>query len=238
MGQPYDERLSRLLAHRIGLWDVLGACERAGSLDSAIRKPAANDFERLRALCPLLETVGFNGQTAGKFAPQFALAGYQTVVLPSTSPAHASFSFEQKLARWRSLMRRIEQASRIYSSFVQQTDVVAPKYMPVERAHGPQQRRHSGWISRGVRIASVTNNAQCAVFGDGAGGPSAQPILREPIMRNVVLDVARVNQCDQDIYVKQVRHPGSSSRNLFTISKVTGMVPGCVWSSGTPLRVA
>jgi hypoxanthine-DNA glycosylase len=104
VGQPYDERLSRLLAHRIGLWDVLGACERAGSLDSAIRKPAANDFERLRALCPLLETVGFNGQTAGKFAPQFALAGYQTVVLPSTSPAHASFSFEQKLARWRSLM--------------------------------------------------------------------------------------------------------------------------------------
>ncbi|MDB5909538.1 MAG: hypothetical protein JWP34_3652, partial [Massilia sp.] len=27
VGQPYDERLSRLLAHRIGLWDVLGACE-------------------------------------------------------------------------------------------------------------------------------------------------------------------------------------------------------------------
>lgn len=26
----------------------------------------------LRALCPLLGTVGFNGQTSGKFAPQFA----------------------------------------------------------------------------------------------------------------------------------------------------------------------
>ncbi len=102
-GRPYDERLTRLLAHRIGLWDVLGACERAGSLDSAIRKPAANDFVRLRALCPLLETVGFNGQTAGKFAAQFALAGYQTMVLPSTSPAHAALSFEQKLVRWRRL---------------------------------------------------------------------------------------------------------------------------------------
>jgi hypoxanthine-DNA glycosylase len=103
-GLPYDERLSRLLAHRIGLWDVLGACERAGSLDSAIRKSAANDFGRLRALCPLLETVGFNGQTAGKFAEQFAQAGYHTVVLPSTSPAHAALSFEQKLVCWRSLM--------------------------------------------------------------------------------------------------------------------------------------
>ncbi|MEV4783442.1 DNA-deoxyinosine glycosylase [Burkholderia sp. LMU1-1-1.1] len=98
---PYPQRLPRLLAHGFGLWDVLGACEREGSLDSAIRKPAANDFARLRELCPLLETVGFNGQTSGKFAPQFAAEGYRTVVLPSTSPAHASLTFEEKLERWR-----------------------------------------------------------------------------------------------------------------------------------------
>lgn len=97
---PYAQRLPRLLAHDVGLWDVLGACERKGSLDSAIRKPAANDFARLRELCPLLETVGFNGQTSGKFAPRFAAAGYRTFVLPSTSPAHASLSFAQKLAHW------------------------------------------------------------------------------------------------------------------------------------------
>ena len=98
---PYAERLPRLLAHGFGLWDVLGACEREGSLDSAIRNPAANDFERLHRLCPALETVGFNGQTSGKFAPQFAAAGYRTVVLPSTSPAYAVLSLEQKLASWR-----------------------------------------------------------------------------------------------------------------------------------------
>ena len=100
---PYAERLPRLLAHGYGLWDVLGACERDGSLDSAIRKPAANDFARLRDLCPLLETVGFNGQTSGKFAPQFAQAGYRTLVLPSTSPAHAALSFDEKLSSWRLL---------------------------------------------------------------------------------------------------------------------------------------
>ncbi|OON60533.1 DNA-deoxyinosine glycosylase [Massilia sp. KIM] len=99
----YPERLPRLLAHHVGLWDVLAACEREGSLDSAIRKPAANDFERLRALCPRLETVGFNGQASGKFAPQFAAHGYRTVVLPSSSPAHMALSFEQKLAVWRQL---------------------------------------------------------------------------------------------------------------------------------------
>jgi len=101
---PYDERLPRLLAHRFGLWDVLAACEREGSLDSAIRKPAANDFERLHRLCPALETVGFNGQASGKFAPQFAAHGYRTVVLPSSSPAHMALNFEQKLERWRVLV--------------------------------------------------------------------------------------------------------------------------------------
>ena len=102
---PYHERLPRLLAHGFGLWDVLGACEREGSLDSAIRKPAANDFARLRELCPQLETVGFNGQTSGKFAPQFAAEGYRTLVLPSTSPAHASLSLPQKLEQWQILLR-------------------------------------------------------------------------------------------------------------------------------------
>lgn len=99
----YEERLPRLLARGFGLWDVLAGCEREGSLDSAIRKPAANDFERLKTLCPQLETVGFNGQASGKFAPQFAQAGYRTVVLPSSSPAHMAMSFEQKLAVWRGL---------------------------------------------------------------------------------------------------------------------------------------
>jgi G:T/U-mismatch repair DNA glycosylase len=53
-----------------------------------------------------LETVGFNGQTSGKFAPGFAAAGYRTCVLPSTSPAHASLSFAEKLSIWKGLLDR------------------------------------------------------------------------------------------------------------------------------------
>lgn len=117
---PYEERLPRLLAHRFGLWDVLAGCEREGSLDSAIRNPAANDFERLRALCPELETVGFNGQASGKFAPQFAAAGYRTVVLPSSSPAHMAMSFEQKLKVWRQLR---EQTSTLVTAFPAQSSL-------------------------------------------------------------------------------------------------------------------
>jgi hypothetical protein len=84
-------------------YGMLGACQREGSLDANIRKPAANDFARLRELCPMLETVGFNGQTSGKFSSQFAAAEYRAVILPSTSLAHASLGFEQKLRAWHAL---------------------------------------------------------------------------------------------------------------------------------------
>ncbi len=98
---PYEDRLARVLAHRVGIWDVLGACEREGSADSAIRNRAPNDFARLHSLAPRLERVVFNGQTAGRFAPFFRRAGFATAVAPSTSPAHAGRTLAQKLALWR-----------------------------------------------------------------------------------------------------------------------------------------
>lgn len=101
---PYARRLARVRAHRLGIWDVLAACDRAGSLDASIRNGRANDFERLRALAPALRRVVFNGVTAGRFAPQFRAAGYVTAVVPSSSPAHAGRSFEQKLALWRAAL--------------------------------------------------------------------------------------------------------------------------------------
>jgi hypoxanthine-DNA glycosylase len=98
---PYPARLQRVLSHRLGIWDVLAACERAGSLDSAIVNERANRFERLQRLAPRLRDVAFNGQAAGRYARLFAAAGYRVRVLPSTSPAHAGRSYEQKLALWR-----------------------------------------------------------------------------------------------------------------------------------------
>ena len=102
---PYDERLQRLLARHVGLWDALAACERLGSLDAAIRRPQANDHLLLRELCPRLHRVCFNGKTAGGHAPLYAQAGYDTVVLPSSSPAHARLSFDDKLAQWQAINR-------------------------------------------------------------------------------------------------------------------------------------
>ncbi|NMM27518.1 MAG: DNA-deoxyinosine glycosylase [Glaciimonas sp.] len=98
--RDYPQRLDWLLQHRIGLWDVIADCRRAGSLDSAIRAARANQFVWLKQQCPDLQRVCFNGKTSGKFAPQFACADYTTVVLPSSSPANAQLSFAQKLVLW------------------------------------------------------------------------------------------------------------------------------------------
>ena len=101
----YGQRAARVLAHGVGIWDVLDACRRPGSLDADIRDPRPNDFALLRRLAPQLRRVLFNGGTAGRFARQFAAAGFATAVLPSSSPAHAGRSYEQKLALWRAALR-------------------------------------------------------------------------------------------------------------------------------------
>jgi hypoxanthine-DNA glycosylase len=102
---PYEARLQRLLSRRIGLWDALAGCEREGSLDAAIRQPQANDLLLLKDLCPQLRRVCFNGKAAGRYAPRYAEAGYEVLVLPSSSPANAQLSFAAKLALWHGINR-------------------------------------------------------------------------------------------------------------------------------------
>ena len=102
---PYADRLQRMLARHVGLWDALAGCEREGSLDAAIRRPQANDHLLLKVLCPQLRRVCFNGKAAGRHAPRYAEAGYEVVVLPSSSPANAQLSFAAKLALWQAIDR-------------------------------------------------------------------------------------------------------------------------------------
>ncbi len=110
IGEPlpnmdYNERKRALLKHRIGLWDVIGACKRKGSLDSDIRDPRHNDFARVTGAAKKLRRVCFNGKTAGKAEPMFREWGYETIVLPSSSPAN-TMRFEAKLKQWQQILSR------------------------------------------------------------------------------------------------------------------------------------
>ena len=98
-----DEKRAILLENRLALWDSLSACEREGSLDSAIRRPELNDFAGLFDRCPHIRTVLFNGGTAHRLfikgGARF-LDGREWRVMPSTSPAY-TLPYEKKLALWR-----------------------------------------------------------------------------------------------------------------------------------------
>jgi hypoxanthine-DNA glycosylase len=83
----YEDRLAALLGRGVGLWDVIAEAERPGSLDAAIRDPAAND---LQALIQTLADLG------GKLLNDRV----STLALPSSSPAHAARGFEQKAEAW------------------------------------------------------------------------------------------------------------------------------------------
>jgi len=108
----YDERLRLVQKNRIALWDVMRHCEREGSLDSAIEQSTvvANDFVDFLADNATIKYLFFNGaQAEASFkrhvTPHLPAHGIELemVRLPSTSPAHAAMSFEEKLAQWQAV---------------------------------------------------------------------------------------------------------------------------------------
>jgi TDG/mug DNA glycosylase family protein len=101
----YAAKQAAVKAAGIAIWDVYAECERSGSLDSAIGNAVPNDFGKLQKSAVAIRHICFNGQAAGRFAPQLQALGYKTFVLPSTSPANASWSFDRKLAAWREALR-------------------------------------------------------------------------------------------------------------------------------------
>ncbi len=108
---PYPDRLAVLQNTNIALWDVLQACEREGSLDGNIQKESeiANDLPGLLWKYPSIQAVGFNGGKSWSAFRRMVMPGLGSAImerlslhpLPSTSPANARASFEEKLSKWR-----------------------------------------------------------------------------------------------------------------------------------------
>ncbi len=100
---PYSERLQILQDHHVALWDVLQSCVREGSLDSDIEGEVVNDFVSFFREHALITHVFFNGAKAENVFRRYVKdypAHLVLTRLPSTSPAHAALSFENKLAAW------------------------------------------------------------------------------------------------------------------------------------------
>ena len=105
----YAARCAALVGHGIAVWDVLAACEREGSLDSAIDTVSAvpNDIGGFLATHRSIARICFNGASAERLfarhvAPRLAPdRAVQRLRLPSTSPAHAGMPYAHKLLAWR-----------------------------------------------------------------------------------------------------------------------------------------
>jgi hypoxanthine-DNA glycosylase len=101
----YQDRLAALLAHGIGLWDVVAEAQRHGSLDSKIRDRDDNDLPGLLARFPAIGAIAFNGGTAAKLGIKVLGARadqYALFELPSSSPAY-TLAYAEKCARWMQL---------------------------------------------------------------------------------------------------------------------------------------
>ena len=104
----YRQRCKILRDRHIAVWDVLSSSVRPGSLDADIDMATArvNDFAEFLTRFRQIDRICFNGQKAEKIFRSRVTLGNDTgkillVTLPSTSPAHASMSYEQKLKLWR-----------------------------------------------------------------------------------------------------------------------------------------
>lgn len=102
----YDARLATLLAHGIGLWDVVAQAHRPGSLDSSIRARDDNDLLGLLARYPQIRALAFNGGTAARLGIKVLggqASNYHIVDLPSSSPAY-TLPYAEKAMRWQALL--------------------------------------------------------------------------------------------------------------------------------------
>jgi hypoxanthine-DNA glycosylase len=114
----YQERVQRLAASGVALWDVLQHCVRVGSLDTSIvaGSEVPNDLVGLLEANERLGVIALNGGKAARtfrrlIVPELPLRTLErlTIIdLPSTSPANASRSLADLVRAWSRIVPYLE----------------------------------------------------------------------------------------------------------------------------------
>lgn len=108
----YESRCRQLMTHRIAVWDVLASSVRPGSMDADIQLDTAqaNDFAGFLSAHGQIRRICFNGRKAEALftrfvIPEFSATHLEFISLPSTSPAYAAMSFDEKRDVWAAGLR-------------------------------------------------------------------------------------------------------------------------------------
>ncbi|MFA6188030.1 MAG: DNA-deoxyinosine glycosylase [Sulfuricurvum sp.] len=97
-----EDKKAFCLVNGIGLWDVISSCERSNSSDTNLKAIVPNDFKTLLETYPNVIAIGFTGKKAyDLFKMHFKDLPIELVLLPSTSPAHASMTREEKTVQYK-----------------------------------------------------------------------------------------------------------------------------------------
>ena len=97
-----EQKKAFLLQHHIALWDVAASCDIQGSADCSITDVVPNDISPIFSIA-CIRHIFLNGKTAARYYERLTkpLTGRNAIVLPSTSPANASWSLERLIEAWR-----------------------------------------------------------------------------------------------------------------------------------------
>jgi hypothetical protein len=133
-------------------------------------------------------------------------------------------------------LRGVQEPGKFDGRAIQKADIVRPEGVPGQCAQRRQRFRNNRRSAKRICLARVAQDSQNRVLRERTGRKPLAPNGTEPAMCHVVVNVPVIDQSDQHIDVQQKSH-GHSSRRRFTISIVTGLPPGRLGSSGTPLRV-
>ena len=96
-----EEKRNMLLKCDIAIWDVIYSCDIKGSSDSSIKNVEPTDIRKILDTANIKQVIA-NGNKAGQLYKkyQLPLTGMAAVILPSTSPANAAWTFEKLCKRW------------------------------------------------------------------------------------------------------------------------------------------
>lgn len=115
--ETIEEKKKLLLENRIALWDVIKSCDIEGSADITINNVVPNDLSIIMREAKI-GAIFCNGKKAAQLYQKHAEAStnIKAVLLPSTSPANATWSLEKlKQAYASALLPFLNQKFDVYS---------------------------------------------------------------------------------------------------------------------------
>ncbi|MDE5995817.1 MAG: DNA-deoxyinosine glycosylase [Eubacterium sp.] len=104
-----EDKTNMILNNHFALWDVIHSCEITGSADSTIKNVTPNDLSKILNTANI-KGIFVNGKKAEALYNKYIFneTGIRATVLPSTSPANASWSEDRLFEFWSNEISKVK----------------------------------------------------------------------------------------------------------------------------------